>query len=102
MIGAVGAEGHFLQRCWSQDRRLRIKRYETLSTTSQSRSHLCCSAPESAVRGRGRGPRGPGAGARGADAAGDTPGLRRPGAVTVLTSAPPPAEVSSAVRSSTL
>jgi len=38
------------------------------------------------VRGRGRGPRGPGAGPRGADAAGDPPDLRRPGAVTVSTS----------------
>src|SRR3984893_13594292 len=35
------------------------------------------------VRGRGRGPRGPGAGPRGADAAGDPPDLRSPGAVTV-------------------
>jgi dihydrofolate reductase len=33
------------------------------------------------VRGRGRGPRGPGAGPRGADAAGDPPDLRSPGAV---------------------
>ena len=37
------------------------------------------------VRGRGRGPRGPGAGPRGADAAGDPPDLRSPGAVTVST-----------------
>ncbi len=36
------------------------------------------------VRGRGRGPRGPGAGPRGADAAGDPPDLRSPGAVAVL------------------
>jgi hypothetical protein len=36
----------------------------------------------SPVRGRGRGPRGPGAGPRGADAAGDPPDLRSPGAVT--------------------
>src|SRR5438270_11670308 len=41
------------------------------------------------VRGRGRGPRGPGAGPRGADAAGDPPDLRCPGAVTVSTSALP-------------
>jgi len=41
------------------------------------------------VRGRGRGPRGPGAGPRGADAAGDPPDLRSPGAVTVSTSALP-------------
>ena len=33
------------------------------------------------VRGRGRGPRGPGAGPRGADAAGDPPDLRSPGAL---------------------
>ena len=39
------------------------------------------------VRGRGRGPRGPGAGPRGADAAGDPPDLRSPGAVTVSTTA---------------
>lgn len=37
------------------------------------------------VRGRGRGSRGPGAGPRGADAAGDPPDLRSPGAVTVST-----------------
>src|SRR3981189_1948829 len=41
------------------------------------------------VRGRGRGPRGPGAGPSGADAAGDPPDLRSPGAVTVSTSALP-------------
>src|SRR5204863_4364016 len=35
------------------------------------------------LRGRRRGPRGPGAGPRGADAAGDPPDLRSPGAVTV-------------------
>ena len=34
------------------------------------------------LRGRGRGARGVGAGSRGADAAGDPPDLRRPGAVT--------------------
>src|SRR6478609_7706763 len=41
------------------------------------------------VRGRERGPRGPGAGPRGADAAGDPPDLRSPGAGTVSTSALP-------------
>lgn len=38
-------------------------------------------------QGRGRGPRGPGAGLRGADAAGDPPDLRSPGAVTPRRSA---------------
>ena len=41
------------------------------------------------VRGRGRGPRRPGAGPRAADAACDPPDLRRPGALTVSTSALP-------------
>src|SRR5947209_19127538 len=41
------------------------------------------------VRGRGRGPRGPGADPRGALPEGDAPDLRSPGAVTVPTSALP-------------
>ena len=43
------------------------------------------------VRRRGRGPRRPGASPRRADAAGDPPDVRGPGAVTVRTSAAPPA-----------
>ncbi len=39
------------------------------------------------VRGRGRGPCGPGAGPHGADATGDPPDLRSPGSVTVSTAA---------------
>ncbi len=56
----------------------------------QGGTTLCCWLRNPPARRRRRGPRGPGSGSRGADAAGDPPDLRSPGAVAVSTSALPP------------
>jgi dihydrofolate reductase len=69
------------------------------TTESSPRSTGAVRLRSPPVRGRGRRPRGPGADPLGADAAGDPPDVRSPGAVTVSTSALPRRGLHQAIRS---